>query len=317
MSELKMEKYPRTRHLEDSRLQDGDEGMGGTMFRDLPDDVLYVYEEKVDGANSGFRFDGAGNLYAQSRGHFLNMEDRNAPREDDWRLLKDWLRIHEGEFLERFEDRYIVYGEWCGITHSVYYDKLPHYFLEFDIFDLKNKCFLSTDARQELCHGLPIMSVPILYSGNKTDLRHLKSVAGPSCFQTPGILSDYGLGGDDLAWTENLRKSCNLVGDDYNERIKKMVSLPKMEGVYIKLERDGKTIDRYKWVNPDFTQTIKASNEHWQSRFPVPNLLGEQTDCFPCHLTSYNDGMTTQNEEYNCNHPQDWMTLEKPGFNIR
>lgn len=283
--EHKIDKYPRTAHLEDSRLQPGDEGMGGHSFRDLPEDATYVYEEKVDGANCGFFFDGSGELFAQSRGHYLNMTERNFPREDDWKLFKDWLFAHEGEFLERLEDRFLVYGEWCGITHSVYYDKLPHLFLEFDILDKKNGKMLSTKARKELLEGLPIVSVPVLYSGPKTDLKHLKSLAyQQSLYQTPGLLSDYGFDSEHPAWIENLKKSCELVNDNFNERIKKMVTLLQMEGIYIKIEQGDYVIDRYKWVNPNFTQTIKDSNEHWQSRFPVPNLLNESTDIFPQYL---------------------------------
>ena len=273
---LEMIKYPRTKHLEDSCLQDGDEGMGGYKFKDLPDDAIYVYEEKVDGANSGFRFDAAGNLYAQSRGHFINVNERNYPREDDWKLFKDMLKIYENDFLERFEDRYIVFGEWCPIVHSVYYDKLPHYFLEFDIYDTQENCFLSTDAREHLCQGLPITSVPVLYSGEKTNLKHLKSLA----LQRSLYQSDN--------WEDNLKKSCNLVGDNFDERLAKLVTRPEMEGIYIKVEKDGKTIDRYKWVNPNFKQTIKNSNEHWQSRFPVPNLLENQLDIFPTYLVNGN-----------------------------
>lgn len=270
-------KYPRTKHLEDSRLQEGDEGMDGHKFVDLPDDALYVYEEKVDGGNSGFRFNEGGDLYAQSRGHYINVNDRNFAREDDWKLFKDYLKAHEAEFLERFEDRYIVFGEWCSIVHSVYYDMLPHYFLEFDIYDTHNNIFLSTEARALLTAGLPITSVPVLYSGTKTNLKHLKELAMTrSLYQSEN-------------WQENLSMSCNLVGDNFEERIAKLVQRPEMEGIYIKVEKNGETIDRYKWVNPNFKQTIENSNEHWQSRFPVPNLLKEQTDIFPSYLIGKNN----------------------------
>lgn len=275
-------KYPRTKHLEDSKLQPGDEGMGGITFQDLPDDATYVYEEKVDGANSGFSFDAGGIMFAQSRGHFLQTYDRNFSREDDWKLFKDWLIAHEDEFLDRFEDRYLIYGEWCGIVHSVFYDRLPHYFLEFDILDKTTGEMLSTEERKKLLDGLPIVSVPVLYQGPKTDLKHLKSLAmRQSEFQTPNQ-------NHTPAWLPNLEKACQLVNDNFDDRIKKMVTKPEMEGIYIKVEKDGKVIDRYKWVNPNFTQTIENSNEHWQSRFPVPNLLVKQTDIFPSYLVGNN-----------------------------
>ena len=43
-----------------------------------------------------------------------------------------------------------MYGEWLYAKHTVYYDALPHYFLEFDIYDKEQAIFLSTKKRKEL-----------------------------------------------------------------------------------------------------------------------------------------------------------------------
>jgi hypothetical protein len=267
-------KYPRTRHLADSSLQEGDDGSDRTSFSELRG-LHAVYEEKLDGANSGFRFDGAGDLWAQSRGHYIAVEDRNAPRERDWSLYKEWLQAHRDVFLSRFEDRYIVYGEWMAVTHTVFYNALPSLFLEFDIYDTKEQCFLDTPSRRKMCDGLPISSVPVLYQGPIVDLAHMKSLVGKSAFRTPNEIED---------WRESLAKACSLVGDNFADRLKKMDSGDLIEGIYVKLEKDGKTVDRLKWVRPGFVQAIKAADEHWQSRFPVPNLLEAQVDVFPGYL---------------------------------
>lgn len=267
-------KFPRTRHLADSCLQAGDDGSDRALFGALHG-CHVVYEEKVDGANAGFRFDGAGDLYAQSRGHYLAVEDRNAPRERDWALFKEWLQAHRDEFLARFEDRYIVYGEWMGIVHTVAYNALPSLFLEFDIYDTVEQCFLDTPSRRRLCAGLPICSVPVLYQGQARTLEHMKSLVGPSVFRTPPEIED---------WQHSLRRACALVGDDFAKRLAKMDLSGRIEGVYVKLERDGRTVDRLKWVRTGFLQAIHAADEHWQSRFPVPNLLEAQADVFPAHL---------------------------------
>lgn len=68
-----MFKYPRTRHIDGSRLQAGDEDLKSVKFEVIKDKYIVV-EEKVDGANTGISFDNSGNLLLQSRGHFL-MED--------------------------------------------------------------------------------------------------------------------------------------------------------------------------------------------------------------------------------------------------
>lgn len=290
-----LDKYPRTKHLEGSKLQPGDEGMGGITIKSIPDDLEWVIEEKVDGANSGFQFNHDLDMLINSRGHFLS-QDRNAPREDDWKLLKDYLRYYEDLFLNRFEDKYHVYGEWMNIVHSVFYDNLPHYFLEFDIKDKETGEFLSTDARHELCEGLPIFSVPVIYRGPKIDLKEIQRLAS----QSSAFQSHKQDGSPD--WHKDLEKACGFVNDNYEERLKKMVPTTMMEGVYIKLEKDGVVVDRLKFVNKDFVQTIQNANEHWQSRFPVPNLLGKPFDEFPVHCSS-NKSLKKNYDPFS---PYDW-----------
>ena len=64
-------KYPRTRHIEGSRIQAGDEDLKNVRFEEIKGRFV-VLEEKVDGANCGVSFDEDGTLMLQSRGHFLN-----------------------------------------------------------------------------------------------------------------------------------------------------------------------------------------------------------------------------------------------------
>ena len=63
-------KYPRTPHIEGSRLQPGDEDLSQVPFSAIAGKHLVV-EEKIDGANSAISFDPQGNLLLQSRGHYL------------------------------------------------------------------------------------------------------------------------------------------------------------------------------------------------------------------------------------------------------
>ncbi len=55
-----------------------------------------------------------------------------------------------------------MYGEWLYAKHTVFYDNLPHYFMEFDVLDRLTRAFLSTTARRELLTGLPVMPVPVI-----------------------------------------------------------------------------------------------------------------------------------------------------------
>ena len=70
MEPATLKKYPRTPHLEGSRLQPGDEDLSQVSFSYIRGKYLVV-EEKVDGANSGISFGKDGTLLLQSRGHYL------------------------------------------------------------------------------------------------------------------------------------------------------------------------------------------------------------------------------------------------------
>ena len=63
-------KYPRTRHLEGSRKQAGDEDLACVGFGEIEGKYL-VLEEKVDGANCGISFNSDKKMLLQSRGHYL------------------------------------------------------------------------------------------------------------------------------------------------------------------------------------------------------------------------------------------------------
>ena len=137
--DFKIKKYPRTKHIEGSRLQKGDEDLRQIPFNNIKGKYI-VIEEKVDGANTAISFDDEGNLLLQSRGHYLT----GGYRERHYNLFKQWASIHKEMLYSVLGCRYIMYGEWLYAKHTVYYDALPHYFLEFDIYDRENEVFLDT-----------------------------------------------------------------------------------------------------------------------------------------------------------------------------
>ncbi|HEY4355759.1 MAG TPA: RNA ligase family protein [Acidobacteriaceae bacterium] len=165
-------KFPRTPHLEGSRTQPGDEDVPIVSPRDLRGRFLVV-EEKVDGANSGISFDTNGTLILQCRGHVLS----GGPRERQFDLFKRWANHHRAALWQVLGTRYVMYGEWLYARHTIRYDQLPHYFLEFDLLDTETEEFLGTDRRRNVLGGAPIVSAPVLGSGNFDRLEHL---LGPS-----------------------------------------------------------------------------------------------------------------------------------------
>ena len=255
MEAVTLKKYPRTPHLEGSRLQPGDEDLSQVPFSYIKGKRLVV-EEKIDGANTAVSFSEDGELLLQSRGHYLT----GGYRERHYNLMKQWANIHQDAFFDVLGTRYIMYGEWMYAKHTVYYDKLPHYFLEFDIFDREEQIFLSTERRHEMLKNLPVVSVPVLKMGTFQHKEDLISLLGKSNF-----ISEHK--------AETLRATSEKLGLDVERQIRETDASDTMEGLYIKIEENGQVIDRLKYVRASFTQTVDVSQTPWLDRPIVPNGL--------------------------------------------
>lgn len=170
-----MRKYPRTPHLEGSRRQPGDEDMTDVALERVRGRHL-VIEEKLDGSNAGLSFDELGQLQLQSRGHYLT----GGHRERHFNLFKTWAHAYQDRLWEKLGNRYLVYGEWLYAHHTIHYTELPHYFMEFDVWDHQQQEFLDTPRRRQLLDGLPIVPVPVLYSGSTPG--PLESLIGRSLY---------------------------------------------------------------------------------------------------------------------------------------
>jgi len=260
-------KYPRTPHLAGSRLQAGDEGGGQVPYSAIAGRHIVV-EEKFDGANSGLSFSAGGELMLQSRGHYLV----GGGRERQFSLFKKWAVAHESVLLQRLEDRYIVFGEWMGKKHSVFYDALPHYHLEFDVLDRRSGRYLSTAARAALLHGLPVLPVPVLYRGRAPrKLGDLLALIRPSLGKTP-------------RWRAAFEQTIERERLDLARAWKMSDQSDLAEGLYLKVEEDDRVVERLKFVRADFVQAILDANVHHADQPFVPNLLAPGVDIFAPQL---------------------------------
>jgi RNA ligase len=257
-----MQKYPRTPHIEGSRQQPGDEDLDSVPFSKIANEYV-VIEEKVDGANAAISFDEQGQLLLQSRGHYLT----GGPRERHFNLFKQWAHSHYAALWDVLSDRYILYGEWLYAKHTVFYDRLPHYFLEYDLLDRISGQFLSTAVRRELLKGLVLASVPVLFEGKLESHQQLINLLQQSHF----------IGSEHL---DRLREICLVQGLNADLAIGQTNQSLLMEGLYIKVETPGLTIDRYKYVRADFLMTILQSESHWLNRPIIPNQLQVGVDLF-------------------------------------
>lgn len=161
--ELKLEfiKFPSTPHL---ALLEGVRIRSDKILTDkercefLKNEI--IVEEKVDGANLGISFGEDGDIMLQARGKYLKM-----PGLGQWKKLPDWISSRKNLLHQNLWDRFILFGEWCYAQHSITYDRLPDWFLAFDIYDRQANNFLSTQRRNRMLKAMSLESVPFLARG--------------------------------------------------------------------------------------------------------------------------------------------------------
>ncbi|WP_070000729.1 RNA ligase family protein [Cellulosilyticum sp. I15G10I2] len=249
-------KYPRTKHITGSMLQTGDNNLKAVPFKQIMGKYV-VLEEKIDGANSGISFSQSGQLLLQSRGHFLT----GGHREKHFHLFKTWSSRYSEELYKLLGSRYIMYGEWMYAKHTIFYDQLPHYFMEFDMYDKQEKLFLSTKERGKMLQSYPfIHSVKVLYEGKIEKIDTIRNLIGASYF-----ISEKSI--------KRLKKACEKQELDFIKVQSETDLSGIMEGIYIKVEDLYKVSERYKYVRESFKTQIVDSETHWLDRPIIENQL--------------------------------------------
>lgn len=251
-------KYPRTSHVEGSCLQVGDAKTRLPLKK--IQGAFGVWEEKLDAANTGVRFNAAEELVLQSRGHVL----AGGGGEAQFAPFKAWAAAHRDELWELLGQRYMMFGEQMHALHSSFYDQLDHLFYEFDTLDLETGVFLSTADRHDLLMGASFPSVPLLHAGPMpARASEIEALVGPSLFKSPN-------------WRQALLAAAARAGErDIPELLKKIDDTILSEGVYGKIETTAATIGRVKFVRSGFVQSMLSHDEHWSERALVPNGLSE------------------------------------------
>ena len=233
---LSLFKFPRTAHLlnlgaatEDDIVQPTSSAFSASSF--TPESQV-VITEKIDGANLGISLDSSGGrILIQNRAHWVNSKTHF-----QFKKLDIWVENHREGLIRilgadsSFPERYILFGEWMVCVHSIKYTRLPNRFLAFDLFDRSRKVFVSRDVLEARLDGSGIAIVPTVM---RIVGRPEEEGAGPV------MPSD-----------EELKGMVQQPSRFYDGRV---------EGVYVKVEKDGIVVGRGKVVRADFI----AGNEHW------------------------------------------------------
>lgn len=255
-------KFPSTPHIEGSRLQKGDSKVR------LPWAAVQgkriVLEEKYDGSNCGISFTESQELRLQSRGHYLT----GGGREKYFNVFKKWAECHRDKLFRVLGARYVMYGEWMFAKHAVFYDQLPHYFLEFDVFDRHASRFLTKQERRHLLVGVPVVSANVLYEG--------LAPQNITALEKRMVRSQY----QSEHWQESLKRQVKRFDLKEDLAWNQTDTSGLMEGFYGKVEAEGEVLLRFKWVRNTFTQSILDAGDHWLKRPILPNLLADDVDIF-------------------------------------
>jgi atypical dual specificity phosphatase len=231
---LTLFKFPRTAHLLNLGAATEDDIIQPTSFafsmsRLTPASQI-VITEKIDGANLGIALDSSGRILIQNRAHWVNSKTHF-----QFRKLDIWVENNR-EALARilgadssFPGRYILFGEWMVCVHSIKYTRLPDRFLAFDLYDRSRKVFASREVLEARLEGSDIATVPTV----------MRIKGRPEDGAGPIMPSD-----------EELMAMVQQPSRFYDGRV---------EGVYVKVEKDGIVVGRGKVVRADFI----AGNEHW------------------------------------------------------
>lgn len=246
-------KLPRTLHIEGSRLPQGKTDPEAIQFSQLAGEFL-VIEEKVDGTGVSLFFDDKLELQIWHRGSPAAGKEFNQ--------LHTWANSHHDQLFNLLEDRYTLFGEWMLNKHTIFYDRLPQYFLESDIYDRKGTIFLSTAARNAMLigHNDYIKQVPVIASFKPTSLNQIISLVGKPRYQSD-------------KWREALWEKCERMNQPLDKVLAQTDQSELAEGLYIKHEDDRSVKGRYKYVRYEFVELIVNSGSHLRDREPVHNII--------------------------------------------
>jgi atypical dual specificity phosphatase len=214
-------KFPRTPHLLDlGAATDDDVRVDLGSLNAFQGHV--VITEKIDGANMGLSLSNdRTQIVIQNRSHYVNSASH-----EQFKKLGLWIERHKEELIKLldkdpyFPERYTLFGEWMYATHSIPYTELPDYFIAYDFYDRSTKRWMDTKTLKRMLEPTSIHSVPVV-----AERDHIPS---------------------DVELREMVQKPSAF----YDGRI---------EGVYVKIERDSSVVYRAKVVRSDFI----AGNEHW------------------------------------------------------
>jgi len=166
--------FPRTPHVPRQNLviSPGDDDIVANDLSPLSHDNVVV-EEKLDGANCGIALGDDGHPIVRNRTNVLQKGyvKKNTPSKVQFRSVWNWFYDNKGKFEKlnnAFGGPVGVYGEWMLALHGIVYDKLPAFFVPYDVYDPTTNQFINPIVRREVLSEAGFFNVPLLRRGPVT-----------------------------------------------------------------------------------------------------------------------------------------------------
>ena len=195
-------RFPHTPHL--AWLAPGSPRDDKVLSMDEAEKLLaeeVVIEEKLDGANLGFSIGPDGALRVQNRGQYLL-----PPFTGQFAQLGKWMDAHQDRLFDGLTGSLMVFGEWCAARHSLNYDRLPDWWLMFDVYDRDAQRFWSTVRRNELAALIGVNVVPRLYQGRISIVQLKAWMFGKASLFRQGDAEGIVVRSEDTMWLQNRAK---------------------------------------------------------------------------------------------------------------
>ena len=160
--------FPRTKHLCSLSKASSDDLIATAQeYQDFMSTYIFA-EEKVDGANCGVTWY-QNNLVIRNRRHVLSKNyTKDTPAKKQFVPLWTWAYDNKNKFnylKKQLGFMPSVYGEWVYARHTLGYDKLPDWFIAYDIWSTDDKCFINPDIAKPLLINSGLVTTTTLMEG--------------------------------------------------------------------------------------------------------------------------------------------------------
>jgi hypothetical protein len=170
-----LDEFPRTKHLFNwSKAGKSDEFASSYVLKEVLQRRVLI-EEKLDGTNIGISVHN-GIPMIRNRSKQLHLDEKGR---GTFQLSTAWGYCYDNiEKIEQITEngKYILFGEWLYVRHTIPYDSLPSYFISYALFDRVHKTFVEKEDFLSRAEKAKIETPHIRWNGKNLSETILKTM---------------------------------------------------------------------------------------------------------------------------------------------